>query len=161
MKKPTHVGESADQAMICNRAWAGGLFLLGILFLGASSASAAPRATISNCPTDWAYNPGAQTCLLEGQEDAIAGVPPRYVACLSDGSLFCCSNNAQGGQDCVAIEDQTLGTRSPLGDLQASVQFGGLQITTTTLNQLQQEVQDIKNEVDQLYSDQCSPPPVQ
>ncbi len=159
MKTPSHISVSAALAMVSNRVVAGGLVLLSILFLGVSSARALPVATLDNCPSNWTNNPGAMQCEQQGEQDIINGVTDNhYVACDGDGTLLCCTGSA-GHQDCQEITDRTLGTRSPLGDLQGSVQFGGLQVTTSLLNQIQQEVQQIKTEVDNL-SQQCPPPPV-
>jgi hypothetical protein len=157
MKSSTHLGESAAPAMRRYRACAGGLLLLSIIFLGASSASALPRANLDNCSSNWVNNPGANKCVDQGEQDlSNNSVHTHYVACLSDGSLLCCVDTDAGGQDCATIEDRTLGTRGILEDLQLSATIGGQQSTTSTLSQIQQELKDMKVELDDLKT-QCGP----
>lgn len=163
MKKPRNTRASAALAMVSNRIMASGLLLLCILFLGVSSASALPIATNAKCNPDWPNNPGADKCVTQEEQDITNNVAhPHYVACTSDGTLFCCVDNDNGGQDCTAIEDATLGTRGILGDLQLDATIGGQQATATGLSQIQQQLKDMKTELDTLLQNQCGQqPPVQ
>jgi hypothetical protein len=41
-------------------------------------------------------------CFIQGEDESHAGVAnPHYVACAA-GDIFCCVNNSEGGQNCVA-----------------------------------------------------------
>ncbi len=74
--------------------------LLCTLLLGSAPASALPPASGSKCSASWVNNPAAMACFIQGEEDLRSGVAqPHYVACTSDGSVFCCVNR-NGGQDC-------------------------------------------------------------
>lgn len=157
MKVPSHIVGPAASAIACSRVFASGLLSLSLLLIAVSSASALPSISYSNCPSNWANNPGALACEQKGEQDISNGVTANhYVACGTDGTIYCCTGGGSNGAlDCEEVTAQTLGTRSPLQDAQSSVQFGGLQISNTLLNQIQQEVQDMKTKVDSLYTQQC------
>jgi hypothetical protein len=47
-------------------------------------------------------NAGAMQCFIQGEEESHNGVShPHYVAC-AGGDIFCCQDNDNGAQDCVA-----------------------------------------------------------
>jgi hypothetical protein len=154
MKKLGNAVVAAVVTKVQNWSRVGTLFLLATLVLGPSPASALPRANVTNCSSSWVNNPGANKCVNEGEQDLLNNRPVHYVGCLSDGTLFCCVDNAQGGQDCEAIEDKTLGVRSPLADLQLSNELGGVQTTNIVLGQIQNKLDAMKTELDNLNG-QC------
>jgi len=81
-----------------------------LLVLGVSPAFAKPKiASGSECSSSWVNNEGAMQCFIQGQEESRNGVShPHYVAC-TGGDIFCCKDNDNGAQDCVA----QAGTRPP------------------------------------------------
>jgi hypothetical protein len=77
------------------------LVVAAALFAGSSAAVALPKASGSNCGSGWVDNEGALECFIEGEDDTNNGVSnPHYVACTSDGEIFCCVNNGKGAQIC-------------------------------------------------------------
>jgi hypothetical protein len=97
-----------------------GAFLLlsaaAVLALQLSAANAKPKvASGSKCASDWVNNEGAMQCFIQGEEDARNGAKhPHYVACASNGDIFCCTDNDRGDQDCHA---QASGRSSSRADL--------------------------------------------
>jgi CARDB len=83
------------------------------------TASALPRASGSNCSSNWVNNPAALECFIQGEEETRNGVAhPHYVACTANGEIFCCQDNNHGDQDCDAVRRGGAGGLSHLGDLQ-------------------------------------------
>jgi hypothetical protein len=79
-----------------------GLAMACMLALGASPARALPPATGSQCSSNWVNNAGAMACFTQGEEEARNGVRhPHYVACVG-GDVFCCVDNNNGNQNCIA-----------------------------------------------------------
>jgi hypothetical protein len=74
-----------------------------LLVLGVPSAIAKPKiASGSQCSANWVNNAGAMQCFIQGEEESHSGVShPHYVAC-AGGDIFCCQDNDNGDQDCVA-----------------------------------------------------------
>jgi len=81
-----------------------------LLVLGVPPTFAKPKiASGSECTASWVNNAGAMQCFIQGQEESRNGVSrPHYVAC-TGGDIFCCKDNDNGAQDCVA----QAGTRPP------------------------------------------------
>jgi hypothetical protein len=111
----------------------GGFFLL-MLTLGSSSASALPPADGSKCKSDWVNNAGAMDCFIQGEEDVRNGVSsPHYVACTSNGDVYCCVNNNHGGQDC---EPARVGTRPPNENVKLGAILDAQQTILTLLGRI-------------------------
>jgi hypothetical protein len=84
--------------------------VLAALLTGSPPAIALPKASGSNCGSGWVNNEGALDCFILGEDDSNNGVPnPHYVACTSDGEIFCCVNTKSGAQIC---ESQTGAARA-------------------------------------------------
>ena len=85
-----------------------------LLFIGGPSAVAKPKiASGSECSSNWVNNAGAMACFIQGEEEARNGARhPHYVAC-TGGDIFCCKDNDNGAQDCIA----QAGTRPPSKDV--------------------------------------------
>ena len=83
--------------------WAGARAsaILAAVAGGAPLAVAMPKASGSNCGSDWVNNEGALECFISGENDMNNGVSnPHYVACTPDGEVFCCFNDKRGAQIC-------------------------------------------------------------
>ena len=82
-----------------------------LLVLGVPSAIALPHsATGSKCDASWVNNENAMQCFIQGEDEARAGVGhPHYVAC-QGGTIFCCKDLDNGGQDC---DEQEASTQPP------------------------------------------------
>jgi hypothetical protein len=74
-----------------------------VLVFDVPSAIAKPKiASGSQCSANWVNNAGAMQCFIQGEEESHSGVShPHYVAC-AGGDIFCCQDNDNGAQDCVA-----------------------------------------------------------
>lgn len=80
---------------------------IAALTLFSLPASALPPADGSKCSSSWVNNAGAMACFTQGEEETRNGSKnPHYVACTSDGTIYCCVTNAAGGQSCVPAGDQ-------------------------------------------------------
>jgi len=84
-----------------------GLGLLSGLTLASLPASAMPVADGSKCNPNWVNNGGAMQCMIQGEDEANAGVShPHYVACSAAGEIFCCVDDNKGAQNCVAEDSR-------------------------------------------------------
>jgi len=134
-------------AAIQGRAGVGGLILLAMLVLGASSASALPVASGSKCTADWVNNAGAMACFIQGEEDLRNGVShPHYVACTSAGEVFCCVDNDRG-QDCEAVK---AGGRPPNETVKLGAILDAQQTTLTLLGRMSAKIDKIESELGDL-----------
>ncbi len=78
------------------------LALSGALLLRPSPAVALPIPTGSQCNSTWVNNAGAMSCFIQGEDEVRNGARhPHYVAC-AGGDIFCCVDNDNGNQNCVA-----------------------------------------------------------
>jgi hypothetical protein len=81
------------------------------LFALPTTAFAQKPASGSSCSSNWVNNSGAMQCFAQGEDESHAGAAhPHYVACTSNGEIFCCVDDAHGNQDCEAQDAQTAGS---------------------------------------------------
>jgi len=91
------------------------LLLVAALATMILPANAKPKiASGSNCNSNWVNNAGAMACFIQGEEETRAGAKhPHYVAC-AGGDIFCCKDDDNGNQDCIAQAKSKLPSRSVL-----------------------------------------------
>ncbi|MBM3578231.1 MAG: hypothetical protein FJX40_11350 [Alphaproteobacteria bacterium] len=91
------------------------LLLVAALAAMILPANAKPKiASGSNCNSNWVNNAGAMACFIQGEEETRAGAKhPHYVAC-AGGDIFCCKDDDNGNQDCVAQAKSKLPSRAVL-----------------------------------------------
>lgn len=89
--RPSHSAAHVAKAHLC------ALVAAGAIALGSPTASAMPKASGSNCGSDWVNNGGALDCFIHGENETNQGNSnPHYVACTQDSEVFCCVNTKEG-----------------------------------------------------------------
>lgn len=139
---------ASSGSLILRRAGVGAVVLVNLLLFAMAQAEAAPRpADGSNCNSDWVNNEDAMQCFINGQEDIRKGVQrPRYVACLPNGEVHCCTDNDQGGQDCEAMASR----RQPLDADKIRAILDGQLTILNTLRRISERVEGIENRLQEL-----------
>ena len=99
-------------------------------------------------------------CFIQGEEDKRNGVSnPHYVACTSNGEIFCCQNTG-GGQNCEAVRTAGgAGANSLLATI-AAMQAQLLETQAKTIVDLKGIIADLANltiKLDDLHA-ACAPP---
>ena len=83
--------------------------ILTIALLAGASAEARPKVGVT-CSGALLNTRGALACAQKGKEDAAKGITNiHFVACLSDGTTFCCVKAADSGYDCSNIVPMSRG----------------------------------------------------
>jgi len=136
-------------AHVAYSARVGVLALLSILVLGSSPVSALPKiASGSNCNSNWVNNSGALDCFILGEDEGNRGVTnPHYVACSTEGDIFCCVNNKSGDQDCVAV-NAVVEAGPPVQAKQIAAILASQQTTLMMLSRLSNKVDTLNTKVD-------------
>lgn len=120
------------------------LVVFAALVMGAPLASALPKVNGSNCSSGWVNNEGALDCFILGEEDMNNGLPnPHYVACSSDGEIFCCVDDNRGAQTC----ESEAGTTKANVEQQVRAILEGQRAGLTAMDRLSKRLDNLENKL--------------